>query len=152
MRSRTGNQHFRSFAISRTSVSALEKLCSAGHQIGPLFLSSLSLLPPLCLICNIKACFPSLFSQLHPLVRRHGPDASLPHLQRRRHLQQPLPAEHLLRIKLGEEPHRGVGVRHLSDARSLQEHLCAFLFALPDSQYVGLSYILHYSQVSRASA
>lgn len=128
------------------------KLPHTGHQMGPLFPS------PCDLICNcrmmktMKPWFPWLFSQLHPLVRRHGPDASLPHLRRPSHLQQPLPAEHLLRHKLGEEPHPSVRVWHDGHARPLQEHLCAFLFALSDSEYVGLSSIFHYSQVSCASA
>lgn len=144
----------------RPTTTFLLKLPHTGRQIGPLFLSPLFITPSALSNMQLSAAeekksspgFHPCFSQLHPLVRRHGPDASLPHLRRQRHLQQPLPAEHLLRHKLGKEPHLGVRVRHVSDARSLQEHLCALLFALSGSEYVGLSYILHYSQVSCASA
>lgn len=75
----------------------------------------------------------SVSFQIHPLVWWHGFDAPLPHLWRQGHLQQPLPAQWLIRPQLREESHRGVGVWDVGHARSLQEHLCTLLFTLSDS-------------------
>lgn len=80
-------------------------------------------------------------SQLHSLVWWHGADASVPNQGRKRHLQQPIPAEWLLHQQLGKEPDRGVRVWDGGHARSLQEHLCTLLFPLPGCQWVGLKII-----------